>query len=246
MGEFRYKLFIEMFSVVTGLSFLLSALLHSLIFYFWGLDFISFATFEDVALGGIRLLFAGAAMATIVSGSFVLTTIQRHERLNKDPDRSLRRVPLVAALVWIVVVVAKAGWESRGQPFSMATMNAAFESMWLFMFAAGLLFLIVSLGAYRLGNPALFRQAMAEVAARRSFNLTAAAAATFVLVVVMFAAGRYYSNIRIADGVPIPAQCAAAEDYTIRWIGSKAIVLECRSHLAVLLYGEDRVVFTRR
>jgi hypothetical protein len=224
-------------AVLTGLSFILSALIQEAIFVFWGLDFTAVASFEDVILGGLRLLFF-ASLATAAGAIYFLWQRVIFEK-TLEPKRhsSTYMVRIVVnSLVAVCVCLWMIIWT-----FFMETADLAI----------GLLVLVLTLYLYSIlstiivisTSPLSLRNTLEHVGRARPVNRIDIALSMLGGVLISVAYYYYvpYINLTISYAGNLPKDCRVPgfAPPPVLWMGTRAFVLKCRSRNVVVFPGEE-------
>jgi hypothetical protein len=225
----------EIFSLLTGLSFVVSVLTQEAIFAFWGLDFTAIASIEDVIMGGLRLLLLAFLLFVFFGTVFTRVHI----------DRQVKCRPKRWSASWIVRIT------------STIVLGAATSSSIIY-FSAFYPHEMIHAGAFRLFGLIAFiwlisssaiwfmtgSQSIIEVVTVARQGSTRILWATFfgtIMISFQISAFTAYYNVEVTNVSVLPPRCSIHE---ILWIGTRAMVLRCGRASYVLLHG-DKVVTLR-
>jgi hypothetical protein len=227
------KTIVEAFSVLTGLSFIVSALLHEMIFAWWGISFIAAASIEDVVLGGIRLLFSFLAFGSAY-GLGVLWARLNDEELVPPRGSAAYRIRLfigwggpLGCLLWLAYAALH------------PEIGARFGNQRIIVLP-----LVVAMGAavciaFLTSSHSPAHQVRIAVGKRRFLWLVTAALVSAVVMTAIGLAQRHEPlTLFVGEGRTHP--CAAGAD--IRWIGTRAMVIFCAGRPQLWIYGDESIV----
>ncbi|HYI64358.1 MAG TPA: hypothetical protein VEW71_05680 [Allosphingosinicella sp.] len=208
----RIRIFVELFSVATGISFLVSAILHMAVFAAWGLDFTAVASVEDVIMGGIRLLVI-AAIAALLFGflGFVRHLLQAELLSKPASGRWRRRLFMGLAMLFVVVVYAAPLGAPRLGTISIIWVAGALA------YVVGLLAILIYT------SPISIREAIALGPGPVRALLAQSGLVAAVLTLYLLYGG--YANLAIEPTSLLTAPCQ--REHRVLWIGSRGIIVTC-------------------
>jgi hypothetical protein len=236
MAARRFRLFVELFAVGSGASFVISALLQGAILLWSGVDFFAVASIEDVVLGGMRLLalfiVSVAVCAPFLSVPYAITA-ESAAPASRITWRIRITIVGIITTIWIAALAYLSVYYASDillQGFGRFAILSAALATW----PITLCFLCTSKADWR-------SIAGAIVARWRRLLIVSSAFAIMLSVPVAFSA---YSNVVIASRSALPSQCIldAGGSQTVVWIGSRAMVLECRWGTVAILNADQPVI----
>lgn len=234
----------EWFSILTGLSFVLSATIQSIIFAAQNLDFTAIASAEDVVMGGLRLF-----TLALPSLLFILPAIGSMAILRAEDAGARRwsveryvRVIVTAPLllgVFIFVIGVSPSFSSPGafiQEFAL--------SNGILITSAAAMFLIF-LATSDAAPSRIYDEFLHSL---KSYLFLSMIAAIFT-VAILQSIIRPELGFAFVDQARLPLPCRATSSGThheIRWIGSRAMVLQCGETWFVITPQEDSALLRVR
>jgi hypothetical protein len=222
------RIVIELFSIATALSFVLSAMMLFTIFKVWNLDFFALASVTDVVMGGLFILalllsslFAGAAAMAMV----VLLR-----------EKNAVAIAYVAMFVLIIIgaaitLILEKGW------------GIAWFSLYRRWSQTVLVAVSLGLGVWI----ALYRSSQVYPSLRSLFDEGSRAAQRLVVYLLSVVALVMFTLANTGFGgiyaLRVPAQqaalgCESGQSH-LMWVGERSMVIRCGRHFRVLLadYG---------
>jgi len=233
--------FAQLFSVLTGLSFLLSILIQSVIFASWGLDFTAIASVEDAIMGGLRLLMVFLAAALAASGGALAIAVAAAEKEGKVPRNSL--VVRVGFAIGMAVIpnglVLLYPWDAylREELFSVGFLRFYLIACGIVCVAAGAIFWLTS----RIS----MRNVFAQIRSRpRSFAALWAGVSCFYMLPGTLLG---YTNLSLVNEESLPVQCQYGSGFSHRiwWIGSKSLIVSCDDTRVMVIIHSDNPIAIR-
>lgn len=215
------KLIIEIFSILTAMSFLLSALLQMALFAIWGFDFTAIASVEDVILGGLRFFGIFCAAAVVFTAPVFATMV-----VNSVPPSKLQWLVTTFIIVSNVIAVLAFTW----RPFGNA--NSILVGGWIMLGSA---FILYAIGMYNAKVPYLKMITAPGLAGLFAFH----ALISSVMASTSMLSG--YPFLSFTDTKVLPADCQ--NDPSILWIGSSTLLISCENAKHVVFRKEGMTLF---
>jgi hypothetical protein len=223
------KQLVEIFSMLTGVAFLGSALIHVILFSLWGLDFMAVASVEDIITGGIRLLVT-AMLAAPLSFLFAvaLSTLAVDSRVSRRNAMwkffmAARFVAVTAILLLFavsakIIVIRYGIWVTNFGNFKVMIAHLTLLSVIIAAFLA-----VTSLFPIK----QLIFKLLADKT-KIGFLTT-----LYILLVVVSSYLPYsFANMKIQPLSSLPAICR--EHHRVRWVGGRSVVVACKNRSYVI------------
>lgn len=233
----------DVFAILTGLSFVLSAVIQEAVFAFWNLDFTSVGSVEDVVMGGIRLLSFGLLWGAIVAFPFYWVFATGDSSLAPRSGSWAERIRIIAILVVSGVLVIGFNYWMSVLPDDSIVTSVTLSTAAAFLFY-GIFIAVIRLFTSPFGVLRHY-QAVKEV------RLTIRSVAPLAIAAAIIQSVLFYSvptaqKISTVGGGRMKCKGEAAREPVIQWIGSRALVYSCHGRKEVLLLGEDSYILMRR
>jgi len=221
----------QILAVLTGVSFIASAILQEILFAFWGLDFTAVASVEDVVLGGVRILsITLIAMLGAVPGAWVYEISVDDELGCPNLLSQFTRWSLVS----FVMIAPLALWTyyHGGMAGLPAQFRISFFLSWMWytsLWIIPILFLTSNVNFY---------QAVKFAKKKRLPNTTLTGAGAIALLLSVMEYESPYATIgSIIPSRDMPNPCEG-KSTTVLWMGTRAAVLNCLNTRVVLVTAE--------
>lgn len=215
---------LEVISLFTAVGIVLSAATYSLVFYGFGLNYLSIASISDIVKDGLRMLIMGIATIAI--------TVPVFSSLAFDYSNFTTKRAIIASLIFVVLstmIIACCGYiilsvaagatVRLSEPQTLAFYLAAFLYC---VFLWGVSYYAITLKKKRDQNPRRTPAGMAILWI--SF-------ATIFLFGLSFSAFFIWQQFR--DGLPISLRPINMEicggEYVVSWLGESRMVAQCRA-----------------
>jgi len=249
MSRSRLKSAADALAALAGISLVLSALVQQVVFSFWGLDFTTIASLEDVTLGGLRVLTYALELGCPMLGSYIVFTWLADRRFAPERGSAARWIrygtvgAILAAGIVSVAIVARAGVPRGMPPFQYLGTVMAFARLLLPMSVA----VVLSLFVGYLTSP------LSATELREGFRLndfldpvSAAALGLFVLILALLLYVSSSATLGLRKLPLLPTKCSSHGHLTgeVLWLGTRAVILRCRSSKFVIFPGEHSYSFS--
>ena len=235
------------FTVLTGISFVSSALIQEAVFWWWGLDFTAIASIEDVILGGIRFLslaiIGGLAalpfLIAIVAGFY--ETKEPVRRKGKTETARIVIRTIFVTFIFIIIAIFFYLMNFHPEFSSKAREFGEIKVRILSMFFIGLSLLSVVLLTSNHSNR------IYHAALEGKYFIIMLFSFSMALAGFNFYATNSYPNISITPNDSLPATCQHRHGgfHSIKWIGSRAVVIACPERIYVIR-GDQSIRFAMR
>lgn len=220
-------------TLLAGGSLVLSALVQEIVFAFWGLDFTTIASLEDVTMGGLRILAYSLEIIVPTSTAYIafFFWFDPFARPKKGSSDSYIRYGVgtalvVAGLIGVMVL-------DRLIPSSLHY-NGALTSVALIAVPIWLALVLLILVTFLTSSKTL-----AEIIQRGKKNYLLDFAHIRLgcvgLLVVMTLYLTSSLNLVVQQAPELPVKCPTS---SVAWLGSRAIVVRCGSSTVVIFPGE--------
>jgi len=233
-NKLETKRVLEAVSILTALSFPASALVHSLVFMTWNLDFAAIASAEDVVMGGFRLLWL--MLLTWWIGSMMTVSYFLGSRglkwwswSTREWIRETATLLIPFGLLGTIVYAMHSGIYFK---LSFSRQILPFAALVLTAYAAIMI----------LTSIAPLSRALAPVLARRRTIFRWSLLASILILVNAMARSPTNLVVYNEDQLPIICQSRAGHRHLVWWTGSRSSVVQCAGRLFVVLYSERPLV----
>jgi hypothetical protein len=232
------RLAADWLAILTGVSFILSALIQEAVFATWGLDFSAVASIEDVVMGGIRflailLLAFGFLGVQLVTGSLVTTTP------TPRPGSVAARLYYLliygitsSFLFFMVYVVGITPRLSRISFYGFSILAMIFTN-----------FSILAASSLTSSAPFLTGLKSVRIASSRLFQLLLITIGGALLITLESYRSPYNFSIYNSSRQPITCEPRHTRAL-IQWVGSRAMIARCPKGFVIVFLQEERFTLT--
>lgn len=216
---------IELFSIITGASFVLAAMIHAIIFRFWNLDFFTVATPSDVLMSGLSLVVKTAPLAAISVTCY------------RMPSFSRRWTIYVILLLFAVLFGVRRWIEFEYFQTEQTTTFSVLTFLWVYFPSANYL-IAVLIAAFIAFGVRTEEHSLRDRASRGTW--------AFISFLTLIGGGaillEYGSEGFEPPGLQMSAPPKDCRSHHMLWIGERSLVMRCEVTDEVVVHANTENV----
>jgi hypothetical protein len=235
------KRLLEAVSIFTALSFPISALVHSIVFMTWGMDFTTIASAEDVIMGGFRLLW----LMVIISWSWVMLFVAHFlDNTQHIVSKSwkwkiaswIRAIASLSIALGGISLAVYMRYTGVAAELSLSRQILPFTAILITAYAVVIFFT----------TTLTISDAIIIIKQRRW--MIAGLSLIISTLTMGYGMARAPTNWQIFNEEQLPEICQSRADHrhVLWWTGSRSSVIQCGSRIFVVLHSERSLIFERR